>query len=634
MFSKFMVAIGLAGLLVMVSPVAAQSSFYGEAPMLAEQVANGDLPVVDERMPLNPMLVQPVEAVGVYGGTWRMAMRSEMDLPLLVRTVGYENLVRWDEQWTRIIPNIAQSFEANADATEFRFTLREGMRWSDGMPFTADDILFWYEAVFSNPELTSSPPSWLRSETGPVVVEKVDATTVIFRFPSPNSLFLQNLAHPSGGEVTAYPRHYLEQFHVDYNPEAAAMALEAGYEDWAAQFLDRIQSLSGRMALPDLPNLNAWHISPSYNDDDLVVTFDRNPYYWKIDTDFNQLPYIDTVQFTIVPDSDAILEMAIRGEIDMQSRRIPDEAYEAENMAAGGYEMFTTVQSNASDVALILNLTHPDPTLRTIFQNRDFRVALSHAINRDALRGDEAGLNAYQVAPLPNSAFFNEQLAYQYLDYDVALANELLDGVGLTERNADGIRLRPDGEPLHFNITVPENQSSKSEILDMVQADWRAVGIDMSYEVLPRDEAEEFAEDNNHDAIIWTGVGGLDVILDARYFLPYTTSAHYAVPWARWYSDPNDPQAEVPPEAVQEQFVLYRSLMATADEAEQRQIMGEILAIAADQFYVIGTNTLPNDQGVVRTNFHNVPSLMPDAWTYPNPAPTNPSQYYIDPQDS
>jgi len=163
------------------------ASFYNEAPDLAEQVTAGKLPPVDERLPTNPMILESVEQIGVYGGTWRRGMRGNRDQASLIRTLGYENLMRWDEQWTRVIPNVVQSVDINENATEFTFHLREGMRWSDGAPFTADDILFWYEAIYSNEAFPGAAQSWLFGDKAGLVVEKIDETTVTFHFETTQS---------------------------------------------------------------------------------------------------------------------------------------------------------------------------------------------------------------------------------------------------------------------------------------------------------------------------------------------------------------------------------------------------------------------------------------------------------------
>jgi ABC-type transport system substrate-binding protein len=131
---------------------------FKEAPALAELVKAGKLPPIEERLPLNPVVVQPAEKVGKYGGNWTTAT-IEKNGNDLRRNIGYEQLLRWTPMWDGILPNVAESYEASEDAMTFTFHLREGLRWSDGEPFTATDVVFWYEDIIMNTDITPNSPS-------------------------------------------------------------------------------------------------------------------------------------------------------------------------------------------------------------------------------------------------------------------------------------------------------------------------------------------------------------------------------------------------------------------------------------------------------------------------------------------
>ncbi|MEP7285887.1 MAG: ABC transporter substrate-binding protein [Chloroflexota bacterium] len=610
-------------------PIHSQGSLYQEAPMLAEQVKAGKLPSVDKRLPSNPVVVQPEEKVGTYGGTWHMAVVGD-DKGIMIRSLGYEGLVRWDSQWTRIVPNLAQSYDVNADATEFTFHLREGVRWSDGESFTADDIMFWYQAVFLNKELNPQPFPWLIIDGKPITVEKKDNYTVIFRFAAPNGLFMQRLATPDGILLVSYPRHYLTQFHPDYNPNVADLVKQAGVKTWVELF----QAKAPIFNFPinwEAPTLNPWKLSADYFTNDGVRRAERNPYYWKVDTDFNQLPYIDQIEIAVAKDSSEVNGRAINGQIDMQSRGLQAVIADPKNMQQGGYHTFDSIPSNSTSNVIEFNLNNSDRTKRAIFQNIDFRIGLSYAINRAKL----SKLEPFQPAPVPESPLYNDRLAKQYTQYDVQKANDSLDKAGYTQRDADSFRIGPDGKRISFKVILADTIPGAMDpvnLIKQIQADWRVVGIDMSFEVIKRVDADVIYKSGDFDATMWGGDGGFEVILEPRYYFPFSNWSLYAPLWSKWFVNSQDPDAEEPPAIVKQQMQLYNQLQATGDPDKQIDIMKQIITIAADQFYAIGIVRPATAYGVVKNNFHNVASAMPASWSYPDPAPTNPCQYYIDPQ--
>lgn len=609
---------------------------YNEAPALAERLASGELPPVEERLPQNPVVVEPFERVGEYGGEWNTALLGGSDHIWLTRTLAYENLVRWNPEWTEIIPNVAESFEVDEDATVYTFTLREGLKWSDGAPFTSDDIVFWYEDVLMNEELTPSVPDWLVSGGEPVVVEKLDDTTVTFTFAEPYGLFLQELARVSGSLPTQYPRHYLEPFHPDYNPDVDALVQEAGVDTWTTLFMNRggapIEEIT-YWQTTELPTLHAWMLTAPYDAASSRVVAERNPYYFKVDPEGNQLPYLDRVVYEQVADEEVLLLKALNGEIDMMDRHIgalENRAVLFDNMERGDYRFYDVVHDSMNSGVFALNLTHKDPVKREVFQNKDFRIGLSHAINRseiiDLLFVSQG--EPWQTSPKPESAFYNEELAKQYTEYDVDLANEHLDRV-LPEKDAQGFRLLPNGERLTIVAELSDLfDNAWPQTAELIQSYWREVGMDMQVRVVDRSLLSTRQQANEHDLVVWGCGGGLDVLLTTNcYFLWDSASSFmtFALEWAQ------SPDTEGTPEAVKQQFALYEQLTATADPKAQAELMNQILDIAAEEFYLIGTRLNVGNYGIVRNNFRNVPeSMSGSGGTYNHPAPTNPSQYFID----
>lgn len=624
------------------SDVSQAASVYHEAPMLAEMVKAGALPPVDQRLPRNPMLIQPEERIGVYGGVWRMAMVGTEN-NLFQRVLGYENLVRWDVGWTKVIPNVAQSYEAGPDSKTFTFKLREGLKWSDGQPFTADDVVFWYEAIYLNDELDFLVDSRFRFGKDKLTVKKLDDYTVVFQFAEPQGIFLQRLATNKGAFATNFPRHYMAQFHKAYNPDIDKLIAQEGVKDWVELFKKKTWQTVDHMPfsmVPEFPTLFAWVLEPGAFDANRkpapVVKAVRNPYYWKIDTEYQQLPYIDRLEIQVVDNAADILSLVQAGKVDMQDRNIPAEAARPENQAQGGYGLYELVSTFSNYMAISFNLTHTNPVKRQIFQNKDFRIGLSHAINRPAII-HAAGLDVkpVQVAPLSGTPFYHERLATQYLEYNVKLANEYLDRAGYSQRDDAGFRLGPNDKRISFTMLIPTPlpHGDFNVHLPIIQADWNAVGIAMNIETVHRTEADKRWDNNDYDVTAFTGAGGFDAILSARHYVPSETFwSQQGVPWAYWYLDPQDPRAEEPPAPVKETIALYRQVLQTSDPDRQNALMRQILEIAAEQFQVIGIHSVPVGYGIVKPDFHNVPPLMFSAAFYPNPAPTNPCQYFIDPQ--
>lgn len=615
---------------------AAGAADYKEAPGLSELVKGGKLPPVEQRLPENPLVLKPVEKAGKYGGTWRQALMGGSD-SLIERSVGYTRLVRWNRDWTAVEPDVAEKVDVKPDGTEYVFHLRKGTRWSDGAPFTADDIMFWYQDVLMNKELTPSVPRWLRSGSDPVIVEKIDDVTVRFRFTGPNGMLLENMATTFGSDIlAAAPAHYLKQFHKKYNADGVdKLVADAKAANWAALFLNKT-SFPGRWRDTGRPVLDPWRLTVPYGGTTQVV-LERNAYYFKVDPEGRQLPYIDRVTFDIMGDQQAIVLKAINGELDMQNQRLnglETRIVLAQNRERSGYRLFKAQPAWSNAMCISLNQTSKNPVLREVFRNKDFRVALSLAINRDEINDlIYAGQSQpYQAAPRPGTALYDEQMATQYTKYDPKAANELLDKAGFAKRDGQKFRLGPDGKRISFAVDAATSRRYQIDALELIKKSWAAVGIEMQVKTIEESFAFARMLANEHDAMVWIGGGGYDFlgILDPKWYFPYENQAAFASAWGIYFQNPKDPNAEEPPEAAKQQQALYVEMQKTPGTAGQIEVMKKVLAIARDQFYVIGTNMDADNYGVVKNNMRNVPDLMPDTFFYMTPGPTNPEQYFYE----
>ena len=298
-------------------PVAAFAA--NEAPMLAERVAAGDLPPVDERLPNNPEVVTPHEAVGAYGGTLRRVLGGSNDHNSILRVVSPQGLTRWKADFSGVIPNVAESWTTNETGSEFTFRLREGMRWSDVHPVTADDIMFYVEDLLHNEEFYPNAPARYVVGGEPMTAEKIDDYTVTLKFAAPYGTFLTELATPLAQEPVLWAKHYCMQFHPKYNADVQAMVEStAAVEDWPGLFRLKCGEVEApnRWANHERPTLDPWVVTEQgYTAGSTQVVMERNPYFWQVDTAGNQLPYIDRLQMGVAQDNQTLRLEAVAGNI-------------------------------------------------------------------------------------------------------------------------------------------------------------------------------------------------------------------------------------------------------------------------------------------------------------------------------
>jgi peptide/nickel transport system substrate-binding protein len=610
---------------------------YHQAPMLDDLVKSGKLPPVAQRLPDDPRVETPVEKVGEYGGTWRSGMVGGSDRNWMFRITGYEPLVAWDRDWTgKVIPNLAEEFSGNADATEFTFKLRKGLKWSDGQPFTSDDVGFFVNDIAQSKDLFSSPPDWLVVDGKIGEFTKVDDQTFKIKFASSYGLFLQRLASVYGVQINMMAKHYCSQFMPQYNKtNLDDLIKQAGVKSWSELFIKKCgvdTEANERWQNPDRPVMEPWVIKDPYLGGATIVTFERNPYYFKVDPTGNQLPYIDKLQISVNGDVQTLVLKVVNGEIDYQDRHINSNSNRAVFMDSAQKADFRLVDEKNSDMntAIIsLNLTHKDPVKRAIFNNKDFRIGLSLAIDRKAII-DSAYLGEgvpWQAGPRKESAYYNEKLATQYTDYDVAKANEYLDKA-YSKKDDQGFRLGPDGKRISIAIMVIPALGDWLDATQLVAQYWQKVGIDAKAQTVDRTLFYDRKDKNEQDATVFQGSGGsADAMLEPTFYFPFWNESLFAVPWGDWYAS-GGKSGEEPPAEVKKQMDLYREIKASADPEKQKELFKQLLDISADQFYAFGISTPGDLYAVVKNNMHNIPVAW-TAWTYPSPVASNTEQYYF-----
>jgi peptide/nickel transport system substrate-binding protein len=598
-----------------------------EAPARAALVKQGKLPPLAERLPPKPVVIQPVKSVGKYGGTWHtLGVGAEDAGSWMVQTVYYDGVLRWDPLFkgsgsiTDVQPNLAESIDYNKAGTEYVFKLRQGIKWSDGKPFTADDVVFAVNDIMVNEVLAPAPSSRFVGNDGQrCKATKVDEYTVKITYPTPNSLMLQGMCSAAGFQLAA-PKHYLERFHGDYTKGLG--------KNWAEDFVAK----NNMFANVERPTVTPWMVTTPLGESSQAV-FQRNPYYWKVDPDGRQLPYIDEVVFAIASDPEVALAQALNGQVDLHSRTINttrNKPVLADSRKKGNYDFFDVKTGFMNSGLIMFNQTSEDKVKREIFSNRDFRIGLSYAINRqEIIESVYAGQGKpLQAAPRPNSPWHDEQMATQYTEYDVAKANQSLDKAGYPMRG--GARVGPNGKPISFVVITASVHPDTAQALDFVKRSWKAVGVDMKVQNVDETLFFERVTAGKHDAACYQGVGGDNPVLYPGQFIPTASrSSNWAPQWGLWFESHGE-AGEEPPAKVKAWLDTYTKIQGTTDDTQQHDLMVEILSGVRDEFTHMGLVLPPDGYGIVKNTFHNVPDPIQGDLTYPNLAPSHPEQYFVD----
>ena len=570
------------------------ASKFKESPMLAELVKAGKLPPVDQRLPKEPFVVGPGELVGEkylqpkigkYGGTMRLAQEGPGGDPHIF--IGSNEGVLWApaafDYAKGIKGNVVRSWEVNAEGSVYTFKMREGLKWSDGQPVTTADVKFAYEDVLLNDKITPIFPNYLRvgmSAAGaPGVIKVADDFTFSISFEKPYGSFPAQIAIAGwrgyGGIIK--PAHYLKQFHIKYTKqeELSPKLKEASIpeDQWqnlfnARQMTEWMWNITNQNGIGH-PSLVAWLVK---NVESGVFTFERNPYYFKVDGEGNQLPYIDGIRSEVVQDKETLTTRALMGEFDYLGERssLKKLPLMKEKEATGAIKVFIP-RMHRLPIAFMLNLTNVDPTWRKVTGDVRFRRALSLAINRA-----EILKNFYlqQFAKLPSRSSNSE--------YSVDKANALLDEMGM-KKGADGFRTAPDGKPFSILFEVQDASEDFVPMSELMAEYWKKVGINTTAKKIDgallgnRHAANELQATAGwpHETI-WPSAGWDD----------YLMGSYWGRLWNQWYLSQGK-QGEEPPKEVKDLLAAHMKFMsAKVGTPESKAALEDILKNHRDNVWM------------------------------------------------
>jgi peptide/nickel transport system substrate-binding protein len=603
---------------------------FQENPLFAEKVKKGELPVVEKRLPEEPLVVMPYDEIGKYGGKLRgicIAYESGTSEVLAWR---HANIVRFSDDVSTIVPNVAKAWKWNDNYTEITFTLRKGHRWSDGTPFTTDDVVFYMNDIILNKELHKATPSpW-----GPMgaSVEKIDEVTVKFKFKKPFTGLLYYLGGGGSYFDLWAPKHFLKQYHIKYNPKANEEAKKNGSDDWVQQFRvywnkwkDAVIASPHGLEVPTLESHLMTKISTQRR------VFVANPYYFKIDTAGNQLPYIDTHHERFLEKQLWPLEI-MNGNVDQKSQNMPLDIYPTlkENEKKGNYTL--QLPPGMAGPTFIFNQTDKDPVLRKIYADVRFRYAMSLAINRDEVNETLfLGLCTPEQALPQNVPFVTEADKKFMIAYDPKRANELLDEMGL-KRGEDGIRLRSDGKQLTVLWEYTLQYVWSPEFPALIADYWRSVGVN----VLLKEVNTQLTRDKQKSNILditseWMPPYEPTLLSEPQNFVPPYSSAWpiMGLPWLDWRTS-GGKNGEEPPDWVKRLWEIADEWVSLVPGSPRYMELGkEMIKINQDNLTVIGTLSNVPLINVVSNRLGNVPQWTVNTYYYGYSYPYRADQWYF-----
>jgi peptide/nickel transport system substrate-binding protein len=618
---------------------------FKEAPALADLVKQGKLPPVEKRLPAEPLVIKPLNEIGKYGGNWKRGFTGVADNENGNRIVSVDKLIFTDYLGYKPMPSAAKSWTVSADGKSFTVFLRSGLKWSDGQPFTADDIMFWYQDLYLNKELTPIPNPELSINGKQGTVEKVDDYTVVFKFPDPYYMFEDVMAGNTsvgGGLATTgrtvgncyAPKHYLKQFHPTYVDKAVLdqTVKDAKFDGWVKMVLFK----NDWSVNPDLPVLTPWKTTSGANNPTWIM--DRNPYFFAVDTAGNQLPYIDKITMTLAETSQVLNLRAVAGEYDLQGRgeTLPTLPVLLANAQKGNYKVHLDPGDYGADVLLYVNHSFKaDAEIAKWIGNVDFRRAISMGINRDQL--NEAfwlGTGTPGSSVVAENHPHNPGPEYRTLwhTFDPTKANQMLDKLGLDKKDANGFRLRTDGKgPLTLVMTtIAATWMDQTAVCQMITQHWKQIGILGQAQELERGLME--TRTANNELMIAVRDGS---VADSLFTVPTSTLPIYGSPFgpliSDWYATNGQKGMAPPSPEMAKALDLFRSASGkTADE--RNQIGKDIWKLAIDQVWGIGTVGLaPAILGVrvVKNYMGNIPDRLCTMRAARMPGATHPATYYF-----
>ena len=625
---------------------------FAENPDIADLNAailgNGALPPLAERLPEEPLVVAPYEAIGQYGGVVTGLSKATEAGTSDLLSVRHVNFVRYADDLKTVVPNVAKAWSWNDDYTVLTITLRKGHKWSDGAPFTAEDVAFWYNDLILNPDVYEKVPDrWLFAGK-PVKVEAMDEVTVRMTFPVPTPGILNRFAVDYGQPFQ--PKHFLSRFMPKYNSDAETLAASYGFasaaealtfyygsSDWkdVPTPLLKDADKAARIGVGTAPTLESHIVIEDTSEGRKLVA---NPYFHMVDTAGNQLPYIPRIEETYIADKEVQNLKIMNGEVvwKQQAVFLEDFPLLKENESKGNYTI-AFAPTFGENVFYSFNRTHKDPVLAEIFNDLRFERAMSLAMNRDEINeivylGQGRPMQGVPAEPKTVS-FISDEVLNKDIAYDPETAKALLDEMGLTDSDGDGVRERPDGKPLVIRL-VYSSQGVPVKMQELVRDYWSAVGVRVDLKEVTSDEYRAAANNNDLDLTTWKydGTAAPTISQDVTVFIPpfgdvFNPGTGFR--WAAWKSTDGAEGIEPPAEIKKLWDLAEKFIQYPMGSDESNRLGAEIVKIHTDDMLKIGTVGDIVAPFLYRNDLQNVKPILAKTYDYYWVYPYRPQQWFL-----
>ena len=592
-------------------------------------VNDGVLPPVEQRIPEDPIVVNPYQRTGVYCDVLNGGAISAEEGTWEIISWRQSNLVRFSDDLKTIVPAVAKGWEFFDENRTLRINLRKGHKWSNGAPFTADDIIFWWEDIVNNTELFEKIPYMWHRNGNPLELKKIDETTVEIK----SDYSLKNFLIFLTGD-TARPfacKEYLKKYHIKYNSEADKIAQRNGYSSWVEYFLGMVTiDWVDKITVPGVPTLDSHYLEKMPDESGRVYV--ANPYFHAVDISGQQLPYFYRIREKFYYSRAKLIKMFKNGEIDFKTQYLnvsdTDLYKENNNLIISFFNGKVDLNST-----LAFNLNYNDEVKRKIYNDRNFRIAISHSIDREEV-GDKFFGRDYilqQAVPPLDTSYMKPENSRQFIEYDPDLSNSILDELGLG-RDKNGWRHLSDGRI--FEIIYEYDMAILPPGLHkLIKKYWEIIGIKVLFLELPVAEIRERMRNNLHELSIKPSSHFNEIALlkDPRLIIPPFNEYYprFGLEWEKWILTDGE-LGEEPPDDVKRLYVLFeQTKIFEPGTVKYKKLWKEIVEIHNNNLWLISTIGYTKRFYIHNKQLKNLPESI-DSVQYSMMMPYRPYQWFMD----